>query len=102
MLHVSLGCKSLELTPCSPQSQAGGRRGQGSHSFWEAAVGMPCLPLCPSLQLGPAAGSTAACQCGLAELLLRGHRPGLDRSASPWSLELPRRWEVRDRRHDSR
>lgn len=102
MLHVSLECKSLEVTACSHQSQAGGRWGQGSHSFWEATVGVPCLPLCPSLQLAPAACSTAACQCRPAGLLLQGRWPGLDCSASPWSLELPRRWEVRDRRHNSR
>lgn len=46
---------------------------QGSRSSWEALWSCPALPLRHSLRLAWAAGSAAACQCGLAGLLLQGH-----------------------------
>ena len=39
--------------------------------------------------------STAACQCRLIGLFLRGQQSDLDHSACRWSLEPLRRWEVR-------
>lgn len=80
-LLVFLRRVSLWLAPGSPLEQGRGRReGEGGdRSSREAAVGMPCPAFCHRLP--------AACQCGLAGLLLQG-TSDVDHSACPWSLEL--------------
>lgn len=70
VLGVCLWSRCPGLPPELGGQQVGPR---GSHSSWEAPWSCPAPPLRPRLRLAPAAGPAAACQCGLAGLLLPGH-----------------------------
>lgn len=85
---VSKACVSGAGTPGHLRSKEGRRKGEeggGDRSSQEAAVGMPCPAFCHRLP--------AACQCGLAGLLLQGTRTWTTAPAlGPWSFS---EWEVR-------
>lgn len=89
-LLIFQGRVSLELTPWVMSGARQARGGIREPSSWEAAVGMsrPALP--------------SQAPCCLPVWALWAPPPGppanLDHSACPWSLELLRMWEMRDRR----
>lgn len=82
---------SLEVVPLVMESKAGCRRGQGSALPGRLSRVRPVLPSCPRLPLPSDAGTVTA----------HGSAPRTRPSELPpltWSLELLRRWEVRDTR----
>lgn len=87
-------CVSLEVVPWVTESKASCRRGQGSGSSWEVVLGAPCPALPPRLLLVSAAKTATADGS-------TSRTPSSEVPALTWSLELLRRWEVRDTRSSS-